>query len=293
MPYLFKSKIADTAGKMGLDFYDVLFFICSGEEISAISAYGMPSRFSHWSFGKLFERYRLFHALNVCRIHEVVINSNPCCAFLLKNNSPLENKLAAAHVFAHSDFFKNNIFFSHTPKDMPYIMGEHARFIENCRLIYGECEVERILDASLSIKELINPEGDCCEESGLWDRDILLHIIRNSHTLRDWQREILRIIRREMKYFWPQLRTRFLNEGWAYFWHTKIMRQMGLGDGELVEFSEINALALKPLGHGLNPYHLGTGILQHLEQIKGLKSLFSVRKIDISFVNIYPKLKGN
>ena len=56
--------------------------------------------------------------LGLSKIYELVINSNPCYAFLLDGNSLIQNKMIAAHVLAHSDFFKNNIRFSKTNREM-------------------------------------------------------------------------------------------------------------------------------------------------------------------------------
>ena len=61
---------------------------------------------------------KLQYDLNLSKIYELVINSNPCYAFLLDGNSLIQNKLIVAHVLAHCDFFKNNARFSNTNRDM-------------------------------------------------------------------------------------------------------------------------------------------------------------------------------
>src|SRR5690625_4758433 len=92
--------------------------ICPAEIIYTFGAYGMPTRFTHWSFGKQFQKMKLQYDLGLSEIYELVINSDPCYAFLLDTNSLIQNKLIIAHVLAHSDFFKNNIRFSNTRGDM-------------------------------------------------------------------------------------------------------------------------------------------------------------------------------
>ncbi|MDR6227632.1 spore cortex formation protein SpoVR/YcgB (stage V sporulation), partial [Desmospora profundinema] len=69
---------------------------------------------------------KMQYDLNLSRIYELVINSNPCYAFLLKGNSLIQNKLIAAHVLAHCDFFKNNARFSNTSRDMVESMAASA-----------------------------------------------------------------------------------------------------------------------------------------------------------------------
>ena len=60
------------------------------------------------------------------------------------------------------------------------------------------------------------------------EKDILLFIEQYSRDLEDWQRDILTMMREEMLYFWPQLETKIMNEGWASYWHQRIIREMDL-----------------------------------------------------------------
>src|SRR5690625_358038 len=131
--------------------------ICPAEIIYTFGAYGMPTRFTHWSFGKQFHKMKLQYDLGLSEIYELVINSNPCYAFLLDTNSLIQNKLIIAHVLAHSDFFKNNIRFSNTRRDMVESMTATAERIAYYEMKYGKDEVESFLDAVLSIQEHIDP----------------------------------------------------------------------------------------------------------------------------------------
>ena len=60
------------------------------------------------------------------------------------------------------------------------------------------------------------------------EKDLLLFIERYSRELDEWQRDILTMMREEMLYFWPQLETKIMNEGWASYWHQRILREMDL-----------------------------------------------------------------
>ena len=94
----------------GLNTYPQEFEICSYEDMLGYEAYaGMPVRYTHWSFGKAYERKKTFYRYNLTGLpYEMVINSNPCLAYLMKDNTLLLQILTMAHVYGHNDFFKNN-----------------------------------------------------------------------------------------------------------------------------------------------------------------------------------------
>src|SRR5699024_3651379 len=104
-----------------------------------------------------FHKMKLQYDLGLSQIYELVINSDPCYAFLLDTNSITQNKLIVAHVLAHSDFFKNNVRFSNTRGDMVESMTSTAERIATYEEMHGKDEVERFLDAVLSIQEHIDP----------------------------------------------------------------------------------------------------------------------------------------
>ena len=76
---------------------------------------------------------------------------------LLDTNSLIQNKLIVAHVLAHCDFFKNNIRFSNTKRDMVESMAATADRVKAYEHKYGKAEVETFLDAVLAIQEHIDP----------------------------------------------------------------------------------------------------------------------------------------
>jgi stage V sporulation protein R len=136
-------EISKRAKKFGLDFFSMRFELCPADVLYTIGAYGMPTRFTHWSFGKQYFRLKTMYDFNLSRIYELVINSNPCYAFLLEGNSLLQNKLVIAHVYAHCDFFKNNIWFKRTNRDMIETMSVNAARIREYEFLYGQEEVEK------------------------------------------------------------------------------------------------------------------------------------------------------
>ena len=313
-------EIEKIALGFGLDFFPMRFEICPAEIIYTFGAYGMPTRFSHWTFGKAYQKMRTQYDYNLSRIYELVINTNPCYAFLLEGNSLVQNKLVIAHVYGHSDFFKNNWHFKNTNRQMLETMSVHARRIDEFSFRYGKEKVEKFLDAVLSIEEHIDPyEGTIKEQSSnkkikevnnpyadIWFetnnekreneknerkpvKDLLGFIGRNSRYLEEWQREMIFMVREEMKYFWPQLKTKIMNEGWAAYWHIRIMRELDLTEDESIEFAKLNSQILYPSRFSINPYLLGLKIFENIEKRFGKDMIFEVREIDsdVSFIRNY------
>lgn len=103
-------RMEEVVRNAGLNCYDQEFELVSYDEMTAYEAYtGMPSHYPHWSFGKAYERIRTLNRYNLAGLpYEMVINSNPCIAYLMKDNSLLLQILTMAHVYGHNDFFKNN-----------------------------------------------------------------------------------------------------------------------------------------------------------------------------------------
>jgi stage V sporulation protein R len=342
------SEITEVATGFGLDFYPMRYEICPADIIYTFGAYGMPTRFSHWSFGKQFYKMKLQYDFGLSKIYELVINSNPCYAFLLDSNSLIQNKLIAAHVLAHCDFFKNNVRFRNTKRDMVESMAATAERIRQYEIQYGKPEVEKFLDAVLAIDEHIDPSlmrpklawsmEDLDDEDidsspaptpydDLWnmdeknknddkkkpkkqfppkpEKDLLLFIETYSRELEEWQRDILTMMREEMLYFWPQLETKIMNEGWASYWHQRILRELDLTSSEALEFAKLNAGVVQPSKTGINPYYLGIKMYEDIEERynnpteemkrvgiepgSGREKIFEVRELDsdISFLRNY------
>lgn len=347
------AEIMEIADGFGLDYYPMRYEICPADIIYTFGAYGMPTRFSHWSFGKTFNKMKLQYDFGLSKIYELVINSNPCYAFLLDGNTLIQNKLIVAHVLAHCDFFKNNARFSGTNRNMVESMAATAERISQYELIHGTDAVETFVDAVLSIQEHVDPQlikprrldkKRYIEEKtrelkdgvhltrpttpydDLWsledkpaagpieplpfppepEKDLVWFIQEYSETLEDWQRDIMSMLREEMLYFWPQMETKIMNEGWASYWHQRIMRELDLTSEETIEFAKLNSSVVQPSTQSLNPYYLGLKIFEDIERRwdqptkeeqerfgrqpgKGKEKIFEVRELDsdISFIRSY------
>ncbi len=165
--------IADYARGEGLDFYPTVFELLNAEQMAQVAAYGgFPQRYPHWRFGMEYERLRKQHSYGLSRIYEMVINNNPCYAYLLTDNMMVDHKTVIAHVYAHGDFFKNNIWFSRTNRRMIDEMANHATRIRRYIERYGLDEVEDRIDTFLSLENLIDPHSAFMRrESETIDRD--------------------------------------------------------------------------------------------------------------------------
>jgi stage V sporulation protein R len=107
--------------------------------------------------------------------------------------------------------------------------------------------------------------------------NLLYFIEKNAPLLEPWQREVVRIVRKVAQYFYPQRQTQVMNEGWATFWHHRLLNQMYddgyLTDGVMIEWlkSHTNVVYQPPVGHpgysGLNPYALGFAMYTDLKRI--------------------------
>jgi stage V sporulation protein R len=145
------------AREYGLDFYDTIYEVLDYKEMNQAAAYvGFPSRYPHWKFGMDYLRMSKSYAYGLHRIYEMVINNDPGYAYLLVSNKPVDQKLVMAHVCGHVDFFKNNMWFSHTNRKMMDEMANHGTRVRRYIERYGLESVEEFLDMCLSIDNLID-----------------------------------------------------------------------------------------------------------------------------------------
>jgi stage V sporulation protein R len=342
----------DVAEKFGLDPFPTHFEIVPANIMYEFAGYLIPGRFSHWTHGKAYYRQKTQYDYGLSKIYEMVINSNPSHAFLMEANVLWQNKMIIAHVLGHTDFFKNNAYFAHTNRQIVETATLHADRIRQYENEYGTDEVEKFLDAVLSVEEHIDPNiriksvADAPKEdekkstyespyADLWDldekskpkdrekerekekairrkfppqpeKDLIKFVMTYSRELDDWQRDIMEIVRNEALYFLPQKQTKIMNEGWASFWHQRIMRELDLTDGEFAEYAQLSAGVLSPHRRSINPYYIGLKLWEDIERRwdepneyerdvlkrpggQGRQKIFEVRELDndISFLRNY------
>lgn len=144
------------------------------------------------------------------------------------------------------------------------------------------------------------------EKQRLPAKDIVSYIMQHSPTLASWQRDLIAMVHEEMEYFVPQMQTKIMNEGWASYWHARIMRELDLEDQEHIEFAELHSGVVSPQKGHLNPYYLGYKIYEDIERRwdnpskeerekfgrrgnEGRAKIFEVRELenDVSFLRNY------
>ena len=150
-------EIKGYATEYGLDYFDIIFELVSVDEMNMVAAYGgFPTRYPHWRFGMEYESLSKSHEYGLSKIYELVINTDPCYAYLIESNSVMEQKLVMAHVYGHCDFFRNNYYFRNTNRRMLDQMANHAARVRRYMDRYGIDRVESFMDCCLSIENLID-----------------------------------------------------------------------------------------------------------------------------------------
>lgn len=148
------------AQEYGLDYFPVIFEVLDWNQINMVAAYGgFPNRYPHWRFGMEYERLSKSYSYGLSKIYEMVINNDPSYAYLLHSNTDMDQKLVMAHVYGHSDFFKNNLYFSHTNRKMMDQMANHKTRIKKYIDQEGIEAVEYFIDLALSLENLIDTHG--------------------------------------------------------------------------------------------------------------------------------------
>ena len=103
-----------------------------------------------------YEQLSKSYEYGLSKIYELVINNDPCYAYLMEGNEFLDQKLVMAHVYGHCDFFKNNMWFAPTHRKMMDEMANHATRVRRYMDRFGVEEVENFIDRCLSIENLID-----------------------------------------------------------------------------------------------------------------------------------------
>lgn len=316
-----RQKIAKVATNLGLDYFETIFEIITYDQINQFAAYGgFPVRYPHWKFGMEYEHLSKSYEYGLSKIYEMVINTDPCYAYLMEGNLFMDQKLVMAHVYGHCDFFKNNVWFSKTNRKMMDQMANHATRIRRYIDRYGVDRVENFIDVCLSLENLIDrhspyveksssrqkkePKDNIVDDSHLLkvtrpymrdyinppefvrdqqkkkneelertqrrfpaepERDVLKFLLQYA-PLEDWEQDVLSIVRDEAYYFAPQGMTKVMNEGWASYWHSKIMTEYILNDSEVIDFADHHSGTMAMQPNGFNPYKVGIELMRNIEE---------------------------
>lgn len=148
----YDSEIGKIAADFGLDTYPNQIEVISSEQMmDAYASTGMPLGYHHWSYGKQFiNTERSYQRGHMGLAYEIVINSNPCIAYLMEENTMTMQALVIAHAcYGHNSFFKGNYLFkTWTDADsiIDYLLFA-KNYIAKCEEKHGISEVESIIDS--------------------------------------------------------------------------------------------------------------------------------------------------
>jgi stage V sporulation protein R len=313
---ILQEEIEGHARAFGLDFFPVIFELLDYRGLNQVAAFGgFPTRYPHWRFGMEYEYLQKSYSYGLSKIYEMVINNDPCYAYLLECNMPVDQKLVMAHVYAHCDFFKNNQAFSKTNRKTMDEMANHATRIRRYMDKHGVETVESYVDTCLSLENLIDPHSPFIQrerpapageeperpvvrrlKSKSYMNDFInppavleadrrrleeearkrrrfpetplrdvLKFLTDHAPMENWQRDVLAIIREEAYYYAPQAQTKIMNEGWATYWHSKIMTEKVLTDAEVIDYADHHSGTLGGRTGRLNPYKLGVELYRDIE----------------------------
>jgi stage V sporulation protein R len=149
---VYDEEIARIAKEYQLDTYPNQIEVISAEQMmDAYASHGMPLNYHHWTFGKHFlETEKNYKRGAMGLAYEIVINSNPCIAYLMEENTMAMQGLVIAHAcYGHNSFFKSNYLFKiwTSPDSIIDYLLFAKKFIAECEQRYGVSEVESLLDA--------------------------------------------------------------------------------------------------------------------------------------------------
>lgn len=309
-----------------LDTYEnQIEIINSSQMLDAYSSNGLPVFYKHWSFGKNFiQQQQSYKTGQMGLAYEIVINSDPCIAYLMEENTlPMQSLVIAHASYGHNAVFKNNYLFKERTRAQDIIdyLLFAKNYIQECEEKYGHKEVEVFLDSchalmhhginkhirknktkrELNENQIENEIFLQKHANELWDKTIprkikelegqgeklkfpnepqenLLYFFeKNAPYLESWQREILRIVRKKSEYFYPQMQTKTINEGFATFTHYNIMNKLYddklVDEGFLMEVlaSHCNVIFQPSFDSkfysGINPYALGFAIFNDVKRM--------------------------
>lgn len=319
-----EKRIKEIAEEEGHQTTEIDFEIVPAQRMLEGMAYHWPNNFSHWSFGRDYEKYRTIYENTGQGIpYEQVWNFERLRALIVETNPFPLKVLVIGHVYGHASHLLSNRFhqhgrsFSDIAEEARHAAARFREYEDN----HGKEMVEKTIDAGLSIQWQQHPDPFLEEEldnETARDRlisferaklehnlsvetefkeletkeereelrkklqtlrrqtppepiyDLLGYIIRYSPSLRDWQKDILAVIRNQARALAPNMRTKMLSEGWATYWHVRIMRRL-FQEGLLTAeehgvFNDFHSGVTRENKADFNWYRIGQAIFENIEE---------------------------
>jgi stage V sporulation protein R len=264
-----------------------------------------------WGFSKIYEL-----VINNDPTYAYLVRSNS----LLEQKLVMAHVFGHADFFKNNVWFAPterhmlDVMGNHASRVRGYIdafgQDEVERFLDRA------LSIETLIDPYLPLRKMSNPQQGTREHTPLSERarqslealtrsplvqdeeesafqvagralptyDVLGFLVDNA-PLEPWQQDILRIVRREAYYFSPQRMTRIMNEGWASFWHSRLLTRSLVEPSEIVDFADTHSGATTGGPGQVNPYKLGIELYRYAER-KG-EDIFRLRRLhnDVSVIH--------
>jgi stage V sporulation protein R len=309
--------------ELGLTYHDIEYDVVDDKKMLELMSYVIPTNFSHWSYGRDYDRLRTIHDEIQANLPlEMVINCRPARAFLSNVNTVGINALVIAHVVGHVHHFTTNKYFNAQRSDIVEYLARATERFTSYERKYGIEEVEPIIDAGMALRFHSSPWDNETDDdkrkrlfeqrkrenvvvhtefseffekdynlqvnedidsynSKLWQKmkntipvepteDILRFIIDHSNILDDWQKDILEVNREVGQYFYANIRNKLVAEGTATYIHQKIMKKLYEGrhitNEDYSQYTYSNSLVKLENQFQINPYYVGCGILEDIEE---------------------------
>ena len=120
--------------------------------------------------------------------------------------------------------------------------------------------------------------------------DLLWFIAHYAPELEQWERDIFLAVRAESLYFYPVFACQIMNEGWASYWHARLLREAEFLPQPLyLAALKSHSDVVRPYAAGqetalaINPYHLGFTLWEHVVEKHGMAQARSVMRDEDDF----------
>ncbi|WP_229459089.1 SpoVR family protein [Massilia cavernae] len=309
------AQLEALALELGMDFYPVNFDLVPSNFMVEIAVHGLPVRLRHWSFGIRYIHHLVRQHMGHSHIVEAMFPGDPCQAYMQEQNSLAENTLVTAHALGHADFAKNKQLFTRF-MDMAGSRilersAARANRLERALQAHGLERVEAVLDAALSLEIHIDtnqplhrpPYPEFASEPSQRppppprpEADLLWFIARYAPELEDWERDIFLAVREEAYYFHPIHACQIMNEGWASYWHARLLCEATFLPHELyLAAIKSHPDVVRPFAGSqqlvlsLNPCHLGCSLWEYIIEKHGMDKARQIcrEEDDFGFIRNY------
>src|SRR6184192_1008126 len=304
-------RIEELAARSGLAFHPVDFEAVPDSFMMEIAVYGLPVRMPHWSFGVRYIYQLIQRHMGHSRLFEVVFPGNPGHAYLAESNGLAENILVTAHVLEHAD--------NHARQIQQAIETHGAQRVEAA--LDAALALEQHIDIDQQLRRARYPEYLADPRVHLDDdfrkrfaalepasaasfvevkkrapvpphpeRDLLWFVANYAPEMESWERDIFLAVREESFYFYPVFASQIMNEGWASYWHARLLREADfIPQQAYLDAIKCHSDVVRPVAAeqqvalSINPYHLGFAMWEKIVESKGLAAARAIMEQDDDF----------